>query len=393
MEYRLQVSGPENSARELRVQADSPAAAMRVAQASGVRVLAIQADQVKTVEAQSGFDLTLFSQELVALLEAGLSVTAALSALASKERRAASRALVRAIVEGLEEGRSLSECLGRYPAIFPQVYVAGIRANERTGGLANALTRYVGYRTQIDALKRKIVSASIYPVLLLTVGFFVTLFLVGFVVPKFAAVYDSAGRDVPLLSLLLISAGAWINSNLTIFLLLLAVTIAAVLFALARSSTRTRLVLAVTRLPWVRQRAREYRLGRLYRTIGLLVLSGIPLPKAVAMATDALSEHERDAMQRVRRTLDEGCPLSEALRREAMSTTIGESLIRVGESSGRLGEMLERAARFHDDDFARWIEVATRVVEPLLMVVIGLVIGAIVVFMYLPIFELAGNIG
>jgi general secretion pathway protein F len=167
----------------------------------------------------------------------------------------------------------------------------------------------------------------------------------------------------------------------------------ALAWAVRRPGARARALGVLARLPGVQDRARIYRLSRLYRTIGLLLLSGIALSKAMQMARDTVAAGERPALDRARRALEEGHPLSEALRVEHLSTTIADSLMRVGEQSGRLGDMLDRAAQFHEDEFARWIDAATRLVEPLLMVAIGLVIGAIVVLMYLPIFELAGSLG
>ncbi len=393
MEHRLIVVGPDNATRELRLQADSPAHAARLASASGVRVLSFVENAAHAGARSLGrFDLLLFSQELVALLQAGLNVNAALQALAAKESRPQSMQVLEAIVRDLEEGRSLSDSLSRYPAHFPQIFVAGVRANEKSGGLATAIERYVQYQQQVDVLRRKVISASIYPALLVSVGLFVTLFLIGYVVPKFSAVYDSAGRDVPLLSLFLITIGAWINRNLVLFAIGVTGGMALAVSALMRPEVRARIARRVADLPWLRQRSRQYRLGRLYRTISLLLHAGIALSRAASMASETLTGQERDALSRARRALDEGRSLSEALRSEGLSTSIADSLIRVGESSGSLGDMLERAARFHDEEFSRWIDTATRLVEPLLMIAIGLVIGAIVVLMYLPIFELAGNL-
>jgi len=394
MEHRLKVIGPDQVARELRLEADSQMHAMRLAAASGVQVLSFVEEAAPTPAARTTrFDLLLFTQELVALLEAGLHVNAALRALAAKASQQDTRALLDKVVHDLSEGKPLSESLANYPALFPHIYVSAVRANEKSGGLAIALARYAHYYQQIDQLKRKVISASIYPALLLGVGACVTLFLIGYVVPKFSAVYDTAGRDVPMLSRALIAMGSWIHAHLAVFASTVAALIAVLAGAWMQPSMRQRLAQTVTRTPWLQARARDYRLGRLYRTLGLLLQSGITLTHATQMAGESLVGKERDALNHVRRALEEGHPLSDALKREGLSTSIADSLIRVGENSGNLGAMLERTAQFHDDSFARWLDVATRLIEPLLMITIGLIIGAVVVLMYLPIFDLAASLG
>lgn len=405
MEYRLKVIGPDEVARELAVQAQSAAQATRLASARGLRVLSLVQAHEPTGQSTPGgvgsvgglrssrFDLLLFSQELVALLQAGLHVAAALQALARKAEQPPTRQVLDALVLRLNEGRALSDALSEHPQVFPQIYIAAVRANENSGGLADAIARFVRYQEQMEALRRKVISASIYPVLLITVALFVSLFLVGFVVPKFSAVYESAGREAPLLSRALMGVGAWIHTHMLTFSLGVSTALAALGFALSRASVRQALLERITRAPGLRHRAHHYRLGRLYRTLSVLLHSGLALPRAVILSSDTLGSAQRSALQRVVRALEEGLPLSQALHREALATPIADSLVRVGEASGNLSQMLERAAQFHDDEFERWLDVATRTLEPLLMVLIGLVIGAVVVLMYLPIFDLAGSLG
>ena len=146
------------------------------------------------------------------------------------------------------------------------------------------------------------------------------------------------------------------------------------------------------RLPWLDAKAQEFRLARFYRAVSLLLASGIALTRAMGMVTGLLSRAQQPALQAARLAVEQGRSLSDALLAQGLASPVADSLIRVGERSGQLADMLERTARFHDEDFARWIDWASRLLEPVLMALIGLVIGAIVVLMYIPIFELAGSL-
>lgn len=338
------------------------------------------------------FPLLLFSQELLALLEAGLNLMEALTTLHAKERMAAARATLAQLLHTLREGRSFSEVLGSMPGAFPEIYVATVRASERTGDLPRALARYIAYQQQFEALRKKMVAASIYPAMLLAVGGFVLLFLLGYVVPRFNAVYENSGREMPWLSALLLSFGQWVHGHR---LWMGAAALAALMLAgWAWRQPHGRAVLGeqVLRLPGLAERADAFRLARFYRAVSLLLASGIALPRALGMVDGLLATHQRARLEQARSAVEQGQSLSRALLGADLAGPVAESLMRVGERSGQMAAMLERTAQFHDEEFGRWVDVASRLLEPVLMVAIGLVIGAVVVLMYLPIFELAGSL-
>lgn len=368
--------------------------ALRMASRRGLRVLAVEkaappaAAKVRSLD----FPLQSFSQELVALLEAGLTVSEALDTLIAKEERAATREVLAAVRADTRQGRNFSAALGRQPACFPAIYVATVRAAESSGNLPGALARYVAYAAQFETVRRKVIGASIYPAILLLAGSLVTLFLTGYVVPRFAAVFQETGRVAPWASQLLMAAGRSIHSHwleLGAALMLAAVALGG---AISRPSARRSMVLAILRLPWLAQRAREYRLARFYRTLGLLLDSGIPLGPGLGMTSGLLPMGEAVRLAAVRRGIEEGLPLSLALERERLTTPVALSLMRVAEKSGRLADMLERVGRFHDEELARRIDWASRMIEPLLMTAMGVVIGGVVVLLYMPIFDLAGGL-
>lgn len=394
---RLKVQGADGGARWLEETAASEADAVRRAAARGLRVLAVDsttgsAAGIAGGAAAGAFPLMLFSQELLALLDAGLNLNEALGTLRAKERQLPVRAVLSEVLQALQEGRNFSDVLAAMPQHFPEVYVATVRASERTGGLPQALARYVAYQIQFETLRKKLVSAAIYPAMLLIVGGFVTLFLLGYVVPRFAGVYESSGREMPWMSTLLLAFGQQLNDHwqVTVSAVLLAVGLLA--WTLGRAPGRLWLLSRFLELPVLAPRADEFRLARFYRAVSLLLAAGIALPRAMGMVTGLLGAHQQAGLARCRLAVEEGQSLSVALVAAGLASPVAESLIKVGERSGQMSEMLERTARFVDDDFARWVDWASRLLEPLLMTLMGLVIGGVVVLMYLPIFELAGSL-
>ncbi|MDC8758647.1 type II secretion system F family protein [Janthinobacterium fluminis] len=393
MQFHLQVQGTAGR-RALAVDAASEAEAIRAAARDGWRVLAIAGAAAAPARAarQQALPLLQFSQELLALLEAGLNLSEALATLHNKEQRGGARATLAAIVQTLQQGKSFSDTLAGFPAIFPDIYVATVHAAERSGNLPEALARYVGYQLQFDAIRKKLVAAAIYPSMLLLVGALVTLFLLGYVVPKFSVVYASSGRDIPWMSQMLLGFGQSLAAHPLLCLAALLAGVAAPALILARPAPRRRLILAVLRLPVLSAKAAEFRLARFYRALSLLLHAGIALSKALAMVATMLLPAQQAQLARARRAVQEGQPFSAALEQNGLATPVAQSLLRVGENTGRLGDMLERSAKFHDEEFARWVDWASRLLEPLLMMLIGVVIGGVVVLMYMPIFELAGSL-
>lgn len=396
LRWRVRALGPDGRAQDREFTDMTEVDAVRRVVSQGLRVLSIESDGGAAVVHAPGsrakFPLLLFSQELLALLDAGLNLTEALSTLHLKERQPAVHAVLGAALQSLRQGRNFSDVLAAAPEHFPEVYVATVRASERTGDLPRALARYITYQLQFDGIRKKLVSAAIYPVMLLAVGGFVTLFLLGYVVPRFASVYESSGRDLPWLSGALLSFGRAIDAHWQVALTGLAVLIATVVWGLTRPRIRAQLLDLVLGLPWLAARADEFRLARFYRAVSLLLAAGIALPRALGMVNGLLGIAQQRRLAQGRLAVEQGQSLSVALVAAGLASPVAESLIRVGERSGQMAEMLERTARFHDDDFARWVDWASRLLEPILMTIIGIVVGAVVVLMYMPIFDLAGGL-
>jgi general secretion pathway protein F len=338
------------------------------------------------------FPVALFSQELRALISAGLPLVEAIETLAQKEKRDQTRAILARIIAVLREGQPLSAALDEFPQAFSPLYVATVKAAEKTSDLAPALGRYVAYSSQVEAVRKRIVNASIYPALLMAVGSLVGLFLLLYVVPRFGHIYQERGGDLPLFSRLLLAWGQAIDQNGPLALGVIVALVVCTAYLLRREDVRRALGDALWRLPSVGDRLKAYQLARFYRTIGMLLRGGMPLPRALDMGAELLHPLLRDRLAAATAAIREGRGVSASLEAQGLATPVALRMLAVGEKSGNMGEMLEQVAAFHDEELARWVDWFTRLFEPILMAIIGLVIGAIVVLMYMPIFELAGNL-
>lgn len=392
MRYRVKTLNGDAGVEIATLEAADADDAARQAAAQGRAVLSVARAPFGAVHGSARavrFPLLLFSQELLSLLDSGISIVEAIETLAEKEARPAVAAVLAAILAGLREGKPFSATLEAAPQAFPPLYVATVRAAERTSGLNEALGRYIAYAAQLETLRGRLLSAAIYPVLLICVGGLVILFLMGYVVPRFSHIYEDMGGNLPLLSRLLLEWGQAVERYWPLLIALAA----AIALAAVRGGLLARAARLAWRIPAAGERMRVFQLARLYRTLGMLLRGGIAIVPALEMSAGLLSVALRARLGEATARIREGRAISQAFEAAGLTTAVALRMLRVGERAGNMGEMLERAAAFHDDEMARWAEWATRLFGPLLMLLMGLVIGVIVVLMYLPIFQLAESIG
>lgn len=336
--------------------------------------------------------LVLFSQELLALLTAGLSIVEALEALLDKEANDGTHNVLTQLLAGLRDGKRLSRILAEQPDIFPPLYIGMIQAAEGTSNLPQSLTRFIDYQQRVDLVRNKVVSAMIYPLILLFVGSGVTLFLIGFVVPRFAEVYQGAGRNLPWLSQLLLDWGQFAGRHPKTLVAVLLTCIVAGGLSLRWLIIKGQIQRVLRHFPGAGERVHVYALSRLYLTLGMLLEGGIPIVAAMETVQAMVTPDIRIGLQAARESIQSGVMLSSAFEANRLTTPISLRMLRVGERSGNLGPMLTQSATFYDGEITRWIDRFTRAFEPLLMAAIGLVVGAIVVLLYMPIFDLAGSL-
>lgn len=394
MRYLVTVVKGSNELLTLKLEAPDENGLRALSDLKGCTILEIKPLQfgLSRFKRSNKFPVLLFSREMLALLMAGLSLTEVVDLLVEKEHNPTNRKLLDSLRTSLYQGKSLSSALREFPDVFSEFYVATISASEHTGSLTEALDRYVRFQAQADVIKKRVISASVYPALLIVVGGLVSLFLMFYVVPRFSRVYEDVRGDIPFFSQLLLEWGRFVSAHAAVALGGIAVFVGLAAYWLSQPASQAWLMHNIQRIPAIGERVRLYQLARLYRTLGMLLCGGIPMVAAIDMAKGLLAQELQVKLSNAGREIREGITISQTMDRNQLSTMVSSRMLKVGERSGQMGEMMERTADFMDEELAIWIDWFTKLFEPMLMGIIGIVIGLIVVLMYMPIFELASSI-
>ena len=338
------------------------------------------------------FPVRQFSHELAVLLHAGIPLLEALRGLREKEASAHVCAVLDDMLDQLDAGQPFSFALRSRGDAFDPLFIAVVAASERTGQMERGLREHAAYLAWVERLRDRLVGASIYPLTLLVAGAAVLLFLILFVVPRFAGILEGTGGSLPLASRVLIEIGRVGGGHPGL-------VVGAVVIALVTLSIGWRQagLAAVVRarlwtMPLLGQKLYLLALARFYRTASMLLGAGVPAVAALLTARAVIAIPLRSRLDAAVDAIRRGERLSTALDLQGLTTPVSLRMLRVGEKSGELGPMLGEAAAFYDEELARLTELVTRIVNPLLMLLMGVVIGTVVVLMYLPIFQLVEQV-
>jgi general secretion pathway protein F len=265
-----------------------------------------------------------------------------------------------------------------------------LQAAEQTGDVPTVLRRYVLNETTLDGLRRKLTTALTYPLVLCGVGLLVIAFLLGYVVPRFSRIYEDFGSKLSWSAKAMVAWSQFIDAHGWLTLLGLLGLVAAMTASVILPALRARVARQLWRLPGFGAQMRTYQLARFTHALGMLINSGIPVPRSIELVRQLLAHDGlRDGIAVAAGLIQEGRSVSAAFAAGELASEVGIRLIMVGENAGSLGAALERLAHMYDAQLADWVERFSRLFEPLLMLFIGISIGVIVILMYLPIFELA----
>lgn len=387
MNFRAKVLLGHSTIEVRDIEAVDEAEVHRIVAAGGASVLSIERQRSRGKPATRGFNLGVFNQQLCALLDAGQPVVDALEILRNNDHRGRHRGVFDTMLQALRDGKQLSAAMAALPSVFPPLFVAMVQSSETTGTVRTSVRRYMHYQKQVDEIRGKLVAAAVYPAVLLSVGALVVAFLMLYVVPRFSAVFEDAGSRVGAAGFVQVWGGfvrhhpwlAW--GGVLAFCAILAAV-------LAHPGWRARMLMRVLAIGWVGEQFRILQLARLYRTLGMLLRSGVSALNAMRMTGDALPVTLRPSMEGAVAAVAQGIPMSRAFASAGLATEVSTRLLVAGESSGNLDEMMERIADFYDQVLGTLIDTLGRLIEPALMIGIGLVIGAVVLMLYMPIFDL-----
>ena len=377
---------------EALVEAPDEGALRTRLQSEGAVVLSIARPR-KSVSTPGGkgFDVAWWCRELATLLRAGMSAVEAIETLQLQTTRVGGEVQVR-LLTALHQGQSLSQAM-QATGGFPQVLVASVLASERTSRLADALDDFLQYDQQLKSLRRQAISAAVYPAVVVGVGLLIALFLLTFVMPRFARMYGSFRGEVSWVTQLMLWFSGALTHSLPFVLGGLVVLAAGIRWALADGRGRLvwNRVLAI--VPPLRRAQQDFSRAQLFQALMLTLRGGYPLVEAMRVCERlGLDPHMGAALAAAREAVERGQPASDALGRAHLVDAVGERLLRVGERSGQFEQVLRTLADRHAEAFATFVQRATRLVEPLLLLVVAVLVGGIVIMMYMPIFDIANGL-
>ncbi len=332
----------------------------------------------------------VFCREVRTLIQAGMTIVEAvdtLSARAGIEGRADN--LSAELLVRLQQGQSLSGALAALPDT-PVVLIAAVRAGERTSNLVEALDDYLRYDTLIAQLRRKLVSAAIYPSLVTALGIAISIFLLMVVMPNFARMYDNLRGPATGRTAVMIAISQFMSQNRAeVLIALLLFTAALVVWIRSGDAKRALLRLGHSNT-WLRRRIEDFELAMMYQALALLLKGGYPMMEAMTVAAQsALSQRLRAALGQARALVERGGAVSQALASAQLCDEVGRRLMAAAERNGDFYVAADVVAQLHGERFELFVERVTRVIEPVLLLSVALMVGAIVITMYLPVFDMA----
>lgn len=338
--------------------------------------------------------LLTLNQELLVLIKAGLPIVQALDTVLERSERGLLAEILREVRDDVKGGAALSDSLERYPKAFPHLYVASVRAGERTGDLPLTIRRYILFLKRVEEVRKKFISALVYPSILVTVAFLAIAFLLVYVVPTFSQVYADAGSQLPLPTQMLIAFSTFLKNYIIVMVLIVAAGIALLKRWAATDAGRFRVDGLKIRLPFIGEVFAKFAVTSFTRTLATVIGSGIPIVESLKMSVGTLNNVvlEKKLLQAIVK-VEEGTSLSAAIESVRIMPPLALRMLGVGESTGALEEMLADIAEYFEGEIDARLHLLSTAIEPAIMIFMGFVVGIIIITMYLPVFKIAGTVG
>jgi type IV pilus assembly protein PilC len=400
MEFRCRLGTPSGEVVEGVYVADTEARLRRDLEEKGLFVLSLQqrgwvglpgASRRRRVGRQ---EFLVFNQELATLLKAGMPLAQSLDILRQRVTNPTFKAVLDGVYEKVVSGTALSDAFGAHADIFPPVYSASLMAGERSGSLDTVIRRYVAYEKLVGAVRRRTLSALIYPAILVTMMLVLIAIILLKAVPAFADFYGTFDRPLPLSTRIIMAVSGAAVANL--WWLIAGVVVGGfALFLWSRQpKQRATLDRMLLEIPWAGATTRKFFTAQTARMLSTLLGGGIPLVNALEISVRSLgNRYIALGLDEVRRRVQEGQGFAVALRARDVFPDVAVKMVEVGESTGALQDMLNSLAEFYDEEIETEVERVTRLIEPVLLVVMGGIIALVVLAMYMPLFDLSSVVG
>ena len=338
-------------------------------------------------------EFLVFNQELATLLSAGMPLVQSLDIVRTRIENPLLKSVLDATYERVRSGTALSEAFAAHGTLIPGVYIASLTAGERSGSLEEVIRRYVAYSRLIDSVRRKTVSALIYPSILLGLSCVVVGIIVLRVVPEFSGFYQGMGAELPMATRVILAISDFLRQNLFLLGSALAATTLSVVVWVKQKGRRGTLDRYLLDIPGIGSIAQKFGTAQLARTLSTLLRGGIPLASALDVAANSMgNRYFSQQLEGVTREVLEGKSLSASMAERGIFPAVAIKMIEVGESTGALREMLTSTAEFFEEEIETSLSRFVTVVEPVLLVIMGLIIAILLLSLYMPLVQLGGVI-
>jgi type IV pilus assembly protein PilC len=334
-------------------------------------------------------EFLVFNQEFATLLKAGMPLVQSIDLLRQQVTNPVFKSILDDVHEKVRGGTALSDAFGEHGELFPRVYTASLLAGERSGNLDEILRRYVAYEKVIDTVRRRTISALIYPVILILLAVGLVGLIVLRVVPAFTDFYESFQAELPLSTRIIVGVSNLLQAQFGLFIAGGAIAAAVVTLWLKRTGQRARFDQGLLALPWIGPAIRKFTTAQMARTLATLLGGGIPLVNSLEVTSRSIgNRHMAQELDAVTQRVREGQGLATSLADRAVVPDVALKMIEVGESTGALQEMLNSLADFYDEEVETAVGRFVTLIEPALLVIMGVVIAALVLALYMPLFRL-----
>ena len=339
-------------------------------------------------------DIATFSRQIATMIKSGVPIVQALEIIGSGNKNPRMQKLVGGIRNDIENGSSIYEALSKHPVQFDELYRNLVKAGESAGVLEVVLDTIATYKENIEALKGKIKKALFYPTMVFAVAILVSGILLVFVVPQFEDVFKGFGADLPAFTQIIVNASRFMVSWWWLILLILVGSITAAIMAFKRSPRFQHFVdRAILRVPIIGQIMHNSAIARFSRTLAITFKAGVPLVEALDTVAGACGNMVyEDAVKRIRDDVSVGYQVNMAMKQTNLFPHMVTQMTAIGEEAGALDTMLFKVADFYEEEVNNAVDALASLLEPMIMVIIGVMVGGMVVAMYLPIFKLAATI-
>ena len=398
MEFRCRLASATGQISEGVFSADTEARLRHELEEKGLYVLSLQpkgaiagvAIRLPSTRRIPPREFLVFNQELATLLKAGMPLVQSLDLLKRRVESPLFKALLEDVHEKVRSGTAISDAFASHGDLVPRVYTASLLAGERSGNLDTVLRRYVEYAKIIATLRRKTISALIYPAILVTLALAVVSIIVLKVVPAFSEFYSSYGSELPLITRIIVAISNFVRGQFVWILISVAAVVTAAVAWIRQPGQRARLDRWLLRTPLIGPIAAKFATSQMARTLATLLGGGLPLATALDIAARSIGNQYMSAqLDIVNNRVREGESFAAALEARGVFPEVAVKMAEVGESTGALQDMLNTVADFFDEEISTNMERFIQIVEPALLVIMGLVIAGLLLALYMPLFQLS----